>query len=120
MRNLLAGVTASIVLAALPIGFGHADEDTTARLREQLRRTQEALRQAQTDNADLTRAKLDAQQKLQTATKQIDSVKSSSNRPTPHKRPCKASWRRRGARKKPWSTSSKRPTIGGGHHVKTR
>ena len=48
------------------------------RLREQLRRTQEALRQAQADNADLTRAKLDAEQKMQAATKEIDNVKSSS------------------------------------------
>jgi len=48
-----------------------ADEDTTARLREMLHRTQEALRQAQSDNADLTRAKIEAETKLQAANKDL-------------------------------------------------
>jgi chromosome segregation ATPase len=48
-----------------------AEEDTTARLREMLHRTQEALRQAQSDNADLSRAKIEAEAKLQSANKDL-------------------------------------------------
>ena len=78
MRKLLRGLIA-LMLVGSPILVAHAaDEDTTARLREQLRRTQEALRQAQSDSAELTRAKLDAEQKLQAASQQIDSAKGSS------------------------------------------
>ena len=39
------------------------------------RRTQEALHQAQSDNADLLKAKTDAEQKLQAAVKEIDAAK---------------------------------------------
>jgi chromosome segregation ATPase len=78
MRKLLPGLIA-LLLVGSPVLVAHAkDDDTTARLREQLHRTQEALRQAQADGADLTRAKLDAEQKLQAASKQIDSAKSTS------------------------------------------
>jgi DNA repair exonuclease SbcCD ATPase subunit len=59
-------------------GQARADEDNSARLREMLHRTQEALRQAQSDNADLTRAKSDAEQKLKAATQQIDAAQTSS------------------------------------------
>ncbi len=73
MRQILAAVIASLVLGAAWSPSVHADEDAgAARVREMLRRTQEALRQAQSDNADLTRAKSDAEQKLQAATKQLD------------------------------------------------
>ena len=52
-----------------------AEEDTTARLREMLHRTQEALRQAQSDNADLTRAKLEAETKLKAANKDLEAAR---------------------------------------------
>jgi chromosome segregation ATPase len=48
-----------------------AEEDTTVRLREMLHRTQEALRQAQSDNADLSRAKVEAETKLQSVNKDL-------------------------------------------------
>jgi chromosome segregation ATPase len=77
MRQNLAVLTASFVLAVLsPHGALAADEDTTARLREMLHRTQEALRQAQADNAELTRAKSDTDQKLQAASRQLDASQS--------------------------------------------
>lgn len=68
-------------LALLAFGLAAragADEDTTARLRELLHRTQEALRTAQAQNDELSRAKLDAEQKLKDATQQVDAAKSSS------------------------------------------
>ena len=79
MRNCLAAFAALTLLgSALPAIVHAADDDAVARAREMLRRTQEALRQAQSDNADLLRAKTEAEQKLQAATKQIDSVQSGS------------------------------------------
>jgi chromosome segregation ATPase len=75
----VAGFTAALIVAvALPHIARAADEDAATRVREMLHRTQEALRQAQSDNADLLRAKTDAEQKLQAATKQIDAVQSGS------------------------------------------
>jgi len=77
MHRNLAMLTASFVLAVLSVhGASAADEDTTARLREMLHRTQEALRQAQADNAELTRARTDAEQKLQAAGRQLDASQS--------------------------------------------
>jgi chromosome segregation ATPase len=67
-----------IVAAAMPHAARAADEDNMARVREMLHRTQEALRQAQSDNADLTRAKTDAEQKLKAATAQLDAAQSGS------------------------------------------
>jgi chromosome segregation ATPase len=61
----------SLLVCASPLRAVAADEDTTARVREMLHRTQEALRQAQSENAELTRAKADAEQKLQAATQQL-------------------------------------------------
>jgi chromosome segregation ATPase len=52
-----------------------ADDPAVARAKEMLRRTQEALRQAQSDNSDLQRAKTEAEQKLQTAAKELDAAK---------------------------------------------
>lgn len=79
MRNLLAGVAAFTLLGcALPAIVHAADDDAVARAKEMLRRTQEALHQAQAENAELLRAKTDAEQKLQAATKQIDAVQSGS------------------------------------------
>ncbi|MGD0489905.1 MAG: hypothetical protein ABSC32_00040 [Steroidobacteraceae bacterium] len=78
MRNVLAGLAAALLTCATP-AIVHADEDATlARAREMLHRTQEALHQAQSDNADLVRAKADAEQKLQAAAKQIEAAQSGS------------------------------------------
>jgi chromosome segregation ATPase len=78
VRNLIAAfVSLTLLGSALP-GVAHADDDAVARAKEMLRRTQEALHQAQAENADLLRAKTDAEQKLQAATKQIDAVQSGS------------------------------------------
>jgi chromosome segregation ATPase len=64
----------SLLACAIPHAARSA-EDTTARLREVLHRTQEALRQAQSDNADLTSAKTDTEQKLQAATKALEAAR---------------------------------------------
>ena len=79
MRRLLAAFAVLTLLgSALPASVHAADDDAVARAKEMLRRTQEALHQAQAENADLLRAKNDAEQKLQAATKQIDAVQSGS------------------------------------------
>jgi peptidoglycan hydrolase CwlO-like protein len=79
MRNFLASLTALALLSsALPAIVHAADDDAVARAKEMLRRTQEALHQEQAQNAELLRAKTDAEQKLQAATKQIDTVQSGS------------------------------------------
>lgn len=75
MRNTLAGLVTLLLLAGALPGTAVADDPTVARAREMLRRTQEALRQAQSDNADLLRAKTDAEEKLKAATQQIDAAK---------------------------------------------
>jgi DNA repair exonuclease SbcCD ATPase subunit len=53
-----------------------ADEDATAKVKAMLRRTQEALRQAQSDNADLARAKVELDAKLKEATQQLATTRS--------------------------------------------
>jgi DNA repair exonuclease SbcCD ATPase subunit len=72
----------SIAAAALSLLVGGparaADEDAVTRAKEMLRRTQEALHQAQADNAELSRSKEEAEQKLQAASKQLDAEKGSS------------------------------------------
>lgn len=79
MRNFLAAFAAlTLFSSVLPAVVHAADDDTVARAKEMLRRTQEALHQEQAENADLLRAKTDAEQKLQAATKQIDAVQSGS------------------------------------------
>jgi peptidoglycan hydrolase CwlO-like protein len=79
MRNFIAAMASLALLAGTMPAIVHAaDDDVVARAREMLRRTQEALHQAQADNADLLRAKTEAEQKLQAATKQIDAVQSGS------------------------------------------
>jgi chromosome segregation ATPase len=78
MRYYLAAILAIGLVTVLLPSLGCAADDENARLREMLHRTQEALHQAQADNADLSRAKLDAEHKLQDTSKQLDSVKSSS------------------------------------------
>jgi len=79
MRNMLAGLAAVMALSyAAPVPVRAAEEDTVARVREMLRRTQEALHQAQSDNAELAREKSDAEQKLQAAGQKLDSAQSGS------------------------------------------
>lgn len=79
MRTRIGIAVILLLISALPqLACGAGDEDTTARLRELVHRTQEALRQAQADNAELTRAKTDAEQKLAAATKQLESAQSGS------------------------------------------
>jgi chromosome segregation ATPase len=79
MRTLFTVLGVSILLSGALCGPSRAaDEDPNARVKEMLRRTQEALRQAQSDNADLARTKTDAEQKLQAATKQLDAALSGS------------------------------------------
>jgi chromosome segregation ATPase len=78
MHLRLTGFAAALLLAGAMGQDTRADEDTTARVREMLHRTQEALRQAQSDNADLARAKTDAEQKLKAATTQLDALQSGS------------------------------------------
>ena len=80
MRYHLRGLLAAALLAAAVPIIGQAADDDTARLREMLHRTQEALRQAQADNADLARAKLDAEHKLDDSTKQLETVKGTSQK----------------------------------------
>lgn len=73
MLILIAGSALLGVCGSSPVMA--AEEDTTARLREMLHRTQEALRQAQSDNADLSRAKIEAEAKLQTANKDLEAAR---------------------------------------------
>jgi chromosome segregation ATPase len=78
-KTLMIGLTALLIAAvAMPQLSRAADEDATARVREMLHRTQEALRQAQSDNADLTRAKIEAEQKLKAAAVELDAAHSGS------------------------------------------
>jgi chromosome segregation ATPase len=62
----------------LPASGRTAEEESTARLREQLHRTQEALRQAQAEQATLTQQKSDAQQKLASMNKELDTTRNGS------------------------------------------
>lgn len=59
---------------------GAAEQDSTARLREMLHRTQEALRQAQTESAELGRAKADAEQKAAALEKKLEGTQASVSR----------------------------------------
>jgi chromosome segregation ATPase len=72
-------IVAMLCLMALSDGPAVlAADDTTARVREMLRRTQESLREAQADNATLTQARDQAEQKLQALTKQLGVEKNSA------------------------------------------
>jgi uncharacterized protein RhaS with RHS repeats len=64
-----------MVIAGAPVAVLAAEEDTTARLREMLHRTQEALHQAQSDNEALGRAKTETEQKLDAATKDLETAR---------------------------------------------
>jgi hypothetical protein len=77
MRNVCVSVMAAMLLVvASPPASRAADDPAVERAKEMVRRTQEALRQAQAQNTELARAKADAEQKAIAATKQIDAVKS--------------------------------------------
>jgi chromosome segregation ATPase len=79
MHRKLAVMTAALVLGAAFAAAVHAEEDAGgARVREMLRRTQEALRQAQSDNAELARGKADAEQKLKAAAAQAAAAEGSA------------------------------------------
>jgi chromosome segregation ATPase len=79
MLSRLAGIAVGVILVgAMPHVSCAADEAATARMREMLHRTQEALRQAQSDNEELTRAKSGAEQKLEAATRQLEAAQSGS------------------------------------------
>ena len=80
MRYPLFGLLAMALLSAGVPNAGRAADDDNTRLREMLHRTQEALRQAQADNADLTRAKLDAEHKLEDSGKQLEAVKNTAQK----------------------------------------
>lgn len=71
-------IALAVIAGVLPTSGHAAEEDTTARLREQLHRTQEALRQAQAQQATLTQQKTDAEQKLASIGKELDTTKSGS------------------------------------------
>jgi chromosome segregation ATPase len=76
MRIRKSAVRIVAISALLVAGAAFAgEEDTTARLREMLHRTQEALRQAESDNADLTRAKTEAEHKVDTVTKELEAAR---------------------------------------------
>ncbi len=71
-------IGAMLMLALTGVAFA-ADTDTRdAREREMLRRAQEALRQSQSDNSQLARAKLDAEQKLKAASEELATARNSS------------------------------------------
>ena len=79
-HSLSWGRVGALAILAVASAAAHAaDSDSReARAREMLHRTQEALRQAQADNATLTRAKADAEQKLQDAVNELTKVRNGS------------------------------------------
>jgi DNA repair exonuclease SbcCD ATPase subunit len=62
----------------VPLALAAPDQDASARLREMLHRTQEALRDAQAQNADLIKAKTEAEQKLQAASGRLETDRKTS------------------------------------------
>jgi chromosome segregation ATPase len=71
-------IGAMLMLALTGVGFAADTDSRDAREREMLRRAQEALRQSQSDNSELARAKLDAEQKLKAASEELASARNSS------------------------------------------
>jgi len=76
-RNFLLAITCC---AIFPCGasWGADADSRAAREHEMLRRTQEALRQSQTDNNELAQQKAQAEEKLRTATEQLDALRNAS------------------------------------------
>ncbi len=80
MSKALAACMALAFLAGVPAhAVWAADDQAMARAHEMLRRTQDALRQAQSDNAMLTQAKTDLEAKLKEATRQLDATRGGLN-----------------------------------------
>jgi chromosome segregation ATPase len=76
----LAALLTLAFLAAIPArSVRAADDQAVAKAHEMLRRTQEALRQAQSDNALLAQAKSDLETRLKEATRQLDATRSGLN-----------------------------------------
>jgi chromosome segregation ATPase len=75
--NRASRTLALLATTAVLIGTtARADEDPrVAREREMLHRTQEALRQSQADNSEVSKAKLEAEAKLKVATDQIEATR---------------------------------------------
>lgn len=73
-------LTAATLLTGALFGSTHAaDSDSkVSREREMLRRAQEALRQSETEKSDLTRAKLDAEQKLKVVSEELETARNGS------------------------------------------
>ncbi|HVO07381.1 MAG TPA: hypothetical protein VMT83_11385 [Burkholderiaceae bacterium] len=64
---------ALLLVAGMPVHpLWAADDQAVAKAREMLRRTQEALRQAQSDNAALTQAKTELEAKLGGMTRELE------------------------------------------------
>lgn len=79
-KQTVSVVGAALLLVALASAALAADSDSkVSREREMLRRAQEALRQSQSDNSDLARAKQDAEQKLKAASQGVEAARNSSN-----------------------------------------
>jgi hypothetical protein len=71
-------IGAMLMLTLTGVSFAADTDSRDAREREMLRRAQEALRQSQTDNSELARQKLAAEQKLQAAAQELESARNSS------------------------------------------
>jgi chromosome segregation ATPase len=69
-----------LFVSVMMLGTAAADDPNSraSREREMLRRAQEALRQSQVDNGELSRAKADAEQKLKDAGAQLESARNAS------------------------------------------
>ena len=80
MRKRLTAALALVLIAAMPVHpLWAADDQAVAKAREMLRRTQEALRQAQSDNAALVQAKTELTAKLDEATRQLAAARGGLN-----------------------------------------
>jgi DNA repair exonuclease SbcCD ATPase subunit len=78
-KQTVSVVSAALLFVALASAAFAADSDSkVSREREMLRRAQEALRQSQSDNNDLARAKQDAEQKLKAASQEVEAARNSS------------------------------------------
>ncbi|HUI59429.1 MAG TPA: hypothetical protein VLX90_04365, partial [Steroidobacteraceae bacterium] len=72
-------ISLALLVALVSSGSAFADNDAReSREREMLHRTQEALHQAQADNAELARARTDAEQKLQVALSDLATARAGS------------------------------------------
>jgi chromosome segregation ATPase len=77
--NTKCALGALILLTALTGVAGAQESDTkSAREREMLHRAQEALRQSQSENSDLARAKQDAEQKLKASADELEKASRAS------------------------------------------